>query len=479
MSRRIAIAILLTVWATLIAGGLGAYFAVRAVMLADMDRQLEDFCRMLPDVEKLAGKATSRQARYIIYDLAGNRLSSSVVDAVRGADLEPVRRQFVRLDGGGGRYRSLTFRLHLDDGRRLTVLYSESAERFDAALTRLAWGLTIAGIAAGALAAGVAVIASRAALRPLRETAGVIGAIDEANLDRRIDGEKLPDELRPTAGKLNEMLDRLQNAFQRRKQFLADASHELRTPVASIVTSMEVALRRPRDAAELTATIEACLADAKLLRRMVQALLEHARGEATPPADETFRLRPLLDECAALVAPLAAEKGLTLVPSYANGEADDAELTTDRRRLASAVTNLLSNAVEYNRPGGTIEISIAWPVREAQGRPGGDDQVELAVRDTGVGIAPEHQAQIFEPFFRAGRGGAGDATAADHLGLGLFLVRSHAKAMGGFVRIESQPGVGTTFFVRLPRARRVMREAGRSSDVGTVRDAERKSAAAV
>jgi signal transduction histidine kinase len=472
MGRRIAIAILLTVWATLVAGGLGAYFAVRAVMLADLDAQMVHAARQLPALEALAEEeASGREARYVIVDKAGRRIDSSTVDPPAPIDVKPQAAQFVML-GDGRRYRSLTLPFTFKSGQRVTVLYSEPADRFDAALTRLAWGLTIAGIAAGGLAAAVAVLASRAALRPLRETAGVIGAIDEANLNRRINAQQLPEELRPMAARLNEMIERLETSFQRRKQFLADASHELRTPVASIVTSMEVALRRPRDAGELTATLQTCLADAKLLRRMVQALLEHARGEATPPAEESFRLCQLLDECVLLVAPLAGEKGLTLMRSYSNAEADDAELTADRRRLASAVTNLLSNAVEYNHTNGTIEISIAWPG-------GDDDQVEVGVRDTGVGIAAEHQSQVFEPFFRAGRGGAGDAAAADHLGLGLFLVRSHVKAMGGTVRIESTPDVGTTFFVRLPRARRIMRETGNSGGSDPATGVRRERPAAV
>src|SRR4051794_9833714 len=209
MGRRIAIAILLTVWATLVAGGLGAYFAVRAVMLADMDRQLVSFCRMLPAIEDIAGQTTSREARYIIYDENGKRLASSAVDAFAHGKEEIARAQFVRIDGGVRRYRSLTIKFTLPpEGRRLTVQYSEPADRIDEALTRLAWGLAIASIAAGGLAAAVAVLASRAALRPLRETAGVIGGIDEANLDRRIDAQRLPDELRPTAARLNEMLER-------------------------------------------------------------------------------------------------------------------------------------------------------------------------------------------------------------------------------------------------------------------------------
>src|SRR4051812_31388434 len=99
MGRRIAVAILLTVWATLIVGGLGAYFAVREVMLADMDRQLVDFCRMLPAIETVAGQTTSREARYIIYDENDKRLGSSSVDAFARGTSEIVRAQFVRLDG--------------------------------------------------------------------------------------------------------------------------------------------------------------------------------------------------------------------------------------------------------------------------------------------------------------------------------------------------------------------------------------------
>src|SRR5207302_105383 len=118
------------------------------------------------------------------------------------------------------------------------------------ALDRLAAALCYFGLATGVVAAAAVILATRLALRPLRQTAAAIGAIDERDLGRRIDGAALPPELAPVAARLNEMLARLEQAFAQRKQFLADASHELRTPVAALVTTLEVALRRPRGAEE-------------------------------------------------------------------------------------------------------------------------------------------------------------------------------------------------------------------------------------
>lgn len=447
MTRRIAITILMTVWAMLIVGGLLAYAAVRSVLLDDLDRALVHDARQVPEVERIGGEESLQDARYFILGEDGQRVGSSTTRVMELMPAEVLGRQFVRLPDGQ-RYRSLTIRFAAPDGRSLTMIYGEPSTRFDQAMRHLALSLAMVGLVAGAAAGGVAAYASRAALRPLRDTASVIGAIDEARLDRRIDVAALPPELRPTAERLNEMLQRLSDAFAQRKQFLADASHELRTPVAALVTTLEVALRRPRDAAALTRTLETCLTDAQLLRRMVQSLLEHARGESRPAEMVELDCAALLDEAADLIQPLAASKDVQIIRSYAAGTAT---VLADPRRLSSVLTNLLANAVEYNGPGGTVELSID-----------GADQgsVELVVQDTGIGIAEEHLPSLFEPFFRAGQSAHVTEPEGTHLGLGLFLVRSHLKAMGGTCHVQSQIGVGTRFRLRLAGGATTRAQAG-------------------
>jgi signal transduction histidine kinase len=207
--------------------------------------------------------------------------------------------------------------------------------------------------------------------------------------------------------------------------------------VAALVTTLEVALRRPREPAELRATLATCLAEARVLRRLVTGLLEQARSESfgpNPECDEPFDAAVLLRSCATAAATLAAERGVRVTcevpPSL--------DAVTQAGRLRGIVTNLLSNAVEYNRPGGTVTLSA-----HAAG-----GVLELAVSDTGNGIDPSDLPHVFEPFHR-GRAPVA-APGEPHLGLGLYLVRSHVDALAGEVGVESEPGRGTTFRVRLP-----------------------------
>jgi signal transduction histidine kinase len=276
---------------------------------------------------------------------------------------------------------------------------------------------------------------SRAALRPLHDTADVIGEISPRNLDRRIKAERLPPELVPVATRLNEMLDRIERAYVQRHQFLADASHELRTPVAALVTTMEVSLRHPRQAEAYRATLESCLSDARLLRQLVERLMEQCRADelSHDEAVEEVDLAPLLGQCAQQASVLARENGVEVRRAIP----DSVRVKTQPQRVRSIIGNLLSNAVEYNHPGGKVELSV---------HPNGHF-IQFTVRDTGPGIAPEHLPHLFEPFYRADRA---RSVQPGHLGLGLSLVKSHVAALGGEVRVESTVGEGTAFHVALP-----------------------------
>ena len=236
------------------------------------------------------------------------------------------------------------------------------------------------------------------------------------------------------AEKLNSMLERLDTSMKQRRRFLADASHELRTPVAALMTALELGTRRTRDAQSYREILEACLADARHLRRLVEALMAQVKGEAPVDAGgwETIDLRDFIHECTAIVRPLAEVKSVQ-ISSVAE---EVASIRTQPTRLRSVLLNLLSNAIEYNRVGGRIDLTAE--------RTGG--WVELEVRDTGPGIAPEHLSHVFQPFFRADE----SRQASEHLGLGLFLVQSHVKALGGEVSVQSELGAGTAFRVRLP-----------------------------
>ena len=501
MSRRIAIAILLTVWATLVGGGVVVYVTVKTLLLAEMDDRLYEAARNLPVVRGSRSPVPATEARwYVVHEAKPRRVGAPMAQAAAAADAladpGPVGlvedRRWAEL-AAGRRYRVLEIRFDrvpgaaadgTADGRGhtpgggLLLMYGEPSDRVDRILRRLRVSMLVLGAAAGAAAALVAVGVARAALRPLRDTAAVVGAIDEQNLGRRIDAAALPAELRPTAERLNAMLERLQGAFEQRRRFLADAAHELRTPVAALVSVLELALRRPRGPDELKEALQTSLTDARLLHRLVNVLLEHARGEVSRSAPEPVDAAALLNECADVVEPLAARRGITLVRRIEPG----VELVAEPRRVTGIVVNLLSNAVEYNHPGGEVELSarlVSDGGRNGDNGAHGDngdavaaEQLLLAVRDTGPGIAAEHLPELFQPFYRAGHTEAGQE--GQHLGLGLFIVQSHVRAMGGTCRVDSTVGVGTTFHITLPGARR----ASGSGDAATGTPAAARNAPA-
>jgi signal transduction histidine kinase len=436
MTRRTALAILVTVWISLLVGGVAAYVTTRSVLLADLDAALVDRASSVPPILGEA-QVTNHDPddRYLVRNEFGRTIA-------RPAPPQAVSRPqvigatFATL-GDGRRLRTLSVRAMRPAGP-VTMVYSGSADRFDAVLRQLAAALAVSGAVTGAAAAGVAVWVSHAALRPLRATADAIGAIDESKLDRRIDPASLPPELLPLADRLNEMLGRLEQAAAQQRQFLADAAHELRTPIAAILTGLEVGLRRPRSGTELAEVLGGCLDDARRLQRLALALLEHVRtGRSVPDDREQLCCSALLEECARTAAALAAPRQVAVTRRIA----PNVWLQTSRRRLESAVLNLLANAVQYSRPGGEIELGCAID--------GG--VIAVWVRDTGIGITPSELSHVFEPFFRANRSRSQEPED-HHLGLGLYLVRAHVRSLGGRIDATSEPGKGTLFRIELPVA---------------------------
>ena len=248
------------------------------------------------------------------------------------------------------------------------------------------------------------------------------------------------------AERLNEMLARLESAFAARQRFMADASHELRTPVAALVIALEVSLRHPRDAEAYRRTLETCLTDARQLRLLVERLMEQVRSENLShdePAQD-LDVTALLHQCADALVPLMELRGVRLERDVPAG----LRASLAPGRLRSVITNLLSNAAEYNRRGGRVEL-VGSQVAGA---------LTLRIADTGVGIAAEHLPHLFDPFYRADRSRQHEvdesgAVGSQHLGLGLSLVRAHLQAMNGTVAVESQPGQGSVFTVTLPGQR--------------------------
>jgi len=231
------------------------------------------------------------------------------------------------------------------------------------------------------------------------------------------------------------MLSALAEAVAQRRQFIADASHELRTPLAAIIMALEVSLSRPRSESDQRQTLQRCLANATSLRRLVEHLLDRVRSDhmaATEPA-AAVRVDDLLDDVVTQVTSLAEQRGVWIERSCEAG----LHVTTQPHRLRSIVLNLVSNAIDHNLPNRWVHVAAQCL----------DSDFILTVSDNGPGIAVEHQARVFEPFYRVS---PSRESSDGHVGLGLFLVQSNVTALGGRYVLESEEGKGTVIRVFLP-----------------------------
>jgi heavy metal sensor kinase len=273
-------------------------------------------------------------------------------------------------------------------------------------------------------------------LRPLRRLSDAVSRVSTKDFRLPLDDRRrLPNELRPIAERLTQTLDMLKRAFAREKQAAADISHELRTPLAALMTTLDVALKKPRSPEEYRELLEDCRLSGQQMSRLVERLLALARLDAGVDTLRTQQIdvAGLAERCAAVVRPLADARGLTL-RVHRDGPTP---MQADPNKLSEVVTNLLHNAIQYNRPSGSVDLTVE---RE-------NGHLKLEVSDTGIGIGPEARSHIFERFFRADPSRQSDGLNA---GLGLAIVKGYVDLMGGTISVESAEGVGSTFRVELP-----------------------------
>ena len=271
------------------------------------------------------------------------------------------------------------------------------------------------------------------ALRPISEISDTAVKISAGDLSQRINVAEAESELGQLAAVLNSTFARLETAFAQQKQFAADAAHELRTPVSVMLTQTQTALNRERSLLEYRETVEACQRAAQRMRKLIESLLALARFDAGQEVlkNARFDFSKIISDCAELVQPLAGERGVKI-----SVEAEPLQITGDSGRLTQVVTNLLINAIQYNKTGGEVCVTL-----ETQG-----GLAVLKVADTGHGIAAADLPLVFGRFFRADASRTGPGNA----GLGLAISKAIVEAHGGTIDVASEQNAGTTFTVRLP-----------------------------
>jgi signal transduction histidine kinase len=281
------------------------------------------------------------------------------------------------------------------------------------------------------------------ALRPARVMAAEAGRFTGDTRGQRLTVDR-QDELGQLGTAFNGVVERLETALDVRTRFLADASHELRTPVSISKTAAEVALSREgregRTEGEYRDALEVIARQQTHLGRIVSDMLTLARSEATgwPIAPAEFYLDELLDEVDRALSGLAADSG---VRTHGEWPAE-LRIRGDEHLLRQMIVNLVENAIRHTPAGGDVRVTVTVPPVSSSAASG---DVAIAVEDTGHGIPEADRDRIFERFVRAPEPGSGT-------GLGLAIARRIARAHGGDVRLVSTGPSGTHFAVTLPRA---------------------------
>ena len=294
-----------------------------------------------------------------------------------------------------------------------------------------------------ALGLGVAtpVVVTIAALATRRAARRITGRIDEVvAAATRMTGDdvagRLPrgaddDELDRLAAALNALFDRIAVARAGQQQFVADAAHELRTPLAVLSTELEVARRQPRTPAAWEAVADRALAEVAEMTATVEALLRLARTQAVAPTREPVPLPALVDAAVARGARDAAVEVAPIDPTLV--------VMGDREALAIALGNVIANAVAHTRPGTAAAIAVT-------AAPGA---LTIDVDDHGPGVPPADRERIFQPFARGTR--PADRAGRPGLGLGLSMTHRIIASHGGRVEVSDAPTGGARFRVHLPR----------------------------
>jgi signal transduction histidine kinase len=281
---------------------------------------------------------------------------------------------------------------------------------------------------------GVGWVVAGRVLRPIGRITAVARDIQVTDLSRRIELPGPEDELKQLADTFDAMLARLDAAFAAQRQFTADASHELRNPLAIIRTNVDVALADPNaDPEDLRHTIAVVKRASDRMARLVDDLLALARRQEPTLEHEPVDLGAAVAEASDDFVVPAAARNIVLDRVID----PDVVVTGDRDALKRAVANLLENAVRLAPRGSRIRLAIG-----SEG-----DRAWIAVTDEGPGIAPEDQPHVFDRFWRADKA---RSRADGGTGLGLAIVRQIAESHGGEVRLQSKVGVGSSFVIWLP-----------------------------
>ena len=278
---------------------------------------------------------------------------------------------------------------------------------------------------------------TKKALTPLQKLTSEVSQIQAQNLSTQLPVPNSKDEIAQLTSSFNEMLTRLDNAFSTQKQFSANAAHELRTPLAVLQTNLEVFEKKQKpEMIEYRQLFTMIKEQTARLSQLVGTLLDMTNLKSVPRTDQVS-LEELVDEVFCDLDPIAEKAGISIHFNDSSNQDLHTDVTGSYVLLYRAVYNLVENAIKYNRPHGSVPVSV----KQENG------QAMVLVTDTGIGISPENQKKIFDPFFRVDKS---RSRAMGGAGLGLALVDSIAKEHRGTVKVLESSSAGSTIVLMLP-----------------------------
>ena len=274
-------------------------------------------------------------------------------------------------------------------------------------------------------------------LTPLQKLTSEVSQIQAQNLSTQLAVPNSKDEIAQLTSSFNEMLARLDNAFSTQKQFSANAAHELRTPLAVLQTNLEVFEKKQEpEMVEYQQLFTMIKEQTARLSQLVGTLLDMTNLKSVPRTDQVS-LEELVDEVFCDLDPVAEKAGISIHFDDSSSQDSHTDVTGSYVLLYRAVYNLVENAIKYNRPNGSVTVSVKEK----------NSQVMILVKDTGIGISPENQKKIFDPFFRVDKS---RSRAMGGAGLGLALVDSIAREHGGSVKVLESNEKGSIIALMLP-----------------------------
>ncbi|MFY9558243.1 MAG: ATP-binding protein [Blastocatellia bacterium] len=332
--------------------------------------------------------------------------------------------------------RIITWPSRDEDGDMFFVVVGQSLRDVKRAQNQLLLLLAIANPVALLLASLGGLWLANKALRPVDRLTRAAERIGRGNLSERVEEPSAHDEIGRLAATFNQMIGRLEQAFERERRFAADASHELKTPLAVLRGDIEVTLRRERTPAEYERVLKSSLEEIARLTSLTEDLLTLARSDSDESvlAIEPVELDRLAAEAREYIAPLAASAGVEL--TY-DAPKTPVVVEGDQRRLTQLLVNLLDNAIKYTPAGGSTRLGLAVT----------DSSALIEVTDTGRGIPADALPHIFERFYRQTHPRDPRVTG---FGLGLAISKWIVDAHGGSIEVASREGQGSRFTVRLP-----------------------------